>query len=260
MKKTTLTLLLTVSALLAVGCSATAQRKAAPGGYMDSGYSKTELEQMGVNTEHLFVLTEEQATYNGRRFSIKHPVDSLIATFGPGYRILLGKEHNAGYNRYFWDEIGFVALVSPEREVLEWNLHWEYLPKVAEYDYDDPDPSEVPARFFKGKILLNGVPLDNTSDYAAYCDNKEIQNRLIEMAKENGIERNYHKILYHCVSTGTILRYESFWHKLYFFDYSPFEDDTFFSYRVKLATETRRMHEIGMQYDVYTNPNFTDIF
>lgn len=259
MKKTTLPLLFVLSAVLAVGCGITS-RKAAPGGYMDSGYSKAELEQMGVNTEHLFVLTEERAAYNGKRFSIKHPVDSLLVIFGPESRILCGTEHNTGYDRYFWDEIGFTALVSPEREVLEWNLHWDYLPKTADYDYDNPDPSEVPARFFRGKILLNGVPLDNTSDYAAYCNDKEVQSRLLEMAKKNGIERNYDKILYHCVSSGTILRYESYWHKLYFFDYSPFEDDTFFSYRVKMTTETRRMHEFGMQYDVYTNPNFTDIF
>ena len=49
-------------------------------------------------------------------------------------------------------------------------------------------------------------------------------------------------------------------HKLYFFDYSAFEDTPFFSYRVKIATQTGSIHEFGMQYDIYTNPDFTDIF
>lgn len=259
MKKTILMLLLAVSAISTVGCGAAAS-KAAPGGYMDSGYSKAELNEMGVNTEHLFVLTEERAAYNGRSFSIKHPVDSLIATFGPDYRILPGDEYNDGYSHYFWDEIGFVALVSPEKEVLEWNLHWDYLPKTQEYDYDNPDPAFVPKKFFQGKILLNGFPLDNTSDYAAYCNDQALQNKLIEMAEERGIKKNFHKVLYHCVETGDVRRYETYWHKLYFFDYTPFDEDTFFSYRVKITTKTRRIHEFGMQYDVYTNPNFTDIF
>lgn len=253
MKTSILAILL---ALFSVGCNG--QNRAADSGYLGSGYTKEELEAMGVNTQHLFVFTEERATYNGRKFSIDIPIDSLIEVFGPCRRIVYGEEHNKGYDHYLWDEIGFVALVSPEKEVMQWSLHWEYLPKEAEYDYDNPDP--IPTRFFKGKILLNGVPLDNTSDYAAYCNDKQIQSRLIELAKKNGIERNYHKILYHCVATGSILRYESYWHKLYFFDYSPFEDDAFFSYRVKIATQTRKMHEFGMQYDVYTNPNFTDIF
>ena len=66
---------------------------------------------------------------------------------------------------------------------MEVSLHWDCLPKVEEYDYNDSDP--VPAKFFKGKMLLNGVPLDNTSDYAAYCNNKEVQERLREMARQN---------------------------------------------------------------------------
>ena len=45
-----------------------------------------------------------------------------------------------------------------------------------------------------------------------------------------------------------------------FFDYSAFEDTPFFSYRVKIATQTGSIHEFGMQYDIYTNPDFTDIF
>lgn len=245
-------------ALFSVGCSG--QNRAADGGYMGSGYTKEALDTMGVNTQHLFVFTEECATYNGRKFSIDMPIDSLIEVFGPCERVLYGQEHNTGYDHYFWDEIGMVSLVSPEKVVMEFCLHWDYLPKEKEYDYDDPDPAHVPAKFFKGKILLNGFPLDNTSDYAAYCNDKEIQNMLLEMAKKNGIVRNFHKILYHYVETGSILRYESWNHKLYFFDYSAFEDETFFAYNVKTATQTGRMHAFEMQYAVYTNPNFIEIF
>ena len=196
---------------------------------MDSGYTKEQLEAMGVNTEHLFVFTEV--------FSIDILIDSLIGVFGPCERIVYGEEYNKGYDHYLWDEIGFVALVSPEKKVMEVSLHWDCLPKVEEYDYNDSDP--VPAKFFKGKMLLNGVPLDNTSDYAAYCNNKEVQERLREMARQNGIVKNFDKILYH---------------------YSAFEDTPFFSYRVKIATQTGSIHEFGMQYDIYTNPDFTDIF
>lgn len=35
---------------------------------------------------------------------------------------------------------------------------------------------------------------------------------------------------------------------------------SFFSYRVKVVTKTGQIHEFGMQYAVYTNPNSIDIF
>ena len=44
---------------------------------MDSGYTKEQLEAMGVNTEHLFVFTEERATYNGKVFSIDQIYESI---------------------------------------------------------------------------------------------------------------------------------------------------------------------------------------
>ncbi len=37
----------------------------------------------------------------------------------------------------------------PKKKVMEVSLHWDCLPKVEEYDYNDSDP--VPAKFFKGK-------------------------------------------------------------------------------------------------------------
>lgn len=93
------------------GCSHATERS-----YMDSGYTKEQLEAMGVNTEHLFVFTEERATYNGKVFSIDILIDSLIGVFGPCERIVYGEEYNKGYDHYLWDEIGFVALVSPEKK------------------------------------------------------------------------------------------------------------------------------------------------
>ena len=123
------------------GCSHATERS-----YMDSGYTKEQLEAMGVNTEHLFVFTEERATYNGKVFSIDILIDSLIGVFGPCERIVYGEEYNKGYDHYLWDEIGFVALVSPEKKVMEVSLHWDCLPKVEEYDYNDSDP--VPAKYF----------------------------------------------------------------------------------------------------------------
>lgn len=256
MKRMILSFLL---AVFVVGCGGFGSREVTDNGYMDSGYTKEELEANGVNTEHLFVFTEERATYNGQLFSIDIPIDSLIKVFGPEDRILYGKDQNMGYNHYFWDEIGFVALVSPEKEVMQFNLHWDYLPKVNEYEYDDPDPAEVPAKFFKGKILLNGVPLDNTSDYADYCNNKEVQSLLRALARKEGIG-NYAECFYHYGFNSGLNRYHTSYHKLYCYDYTIFEDAPFFSYRVKIFTETGKMHEFGMQYDVYTNPDAVNLF
>lgn len=145
---------------------------------------------------------------------------------------------------------------------MQFSLHRDYLPKVKEYNYDSPDPAHVPAKFFKGKILLNGVALDNASDYAAYCNNKEVQSQLRKLARKKKI-RNYRECFYYNVITPSINRYESSYHGLYFFDYTTFGDaplrSPFFSYNVKIATETGQMHEFGMQYDVYTNPDFKNI-
>ncbi|MFV0328047.1 MAG: hypothetical protein ACK5LF_27370 [Bacteroides xylanisolvens] len=249
--------------IFVVGCIGIGSREVADNGYMNSGYTKKELEAKGVNTKHLFVFTEKCATYNGQVFSIGIPIDSLIKIFGPENRILYGKDGNVGYNNYFWDEIGFVALVSPEKEVMQFNLHWDYVPKEKEYDYDDPDPAEVPVNFFKGKILLNGVPLDNTSDYADYCNNKEVQSQLRKLARKEGI-RNYTKCFYNYGVNSGCNRYHSSYHKLYCFDYTMFEIDPLvapcFSYRVKIFTETGQIHEFGMQHDVYTNPDAIDLF
>lgn len=251
-------ILLFLLGIFTAACSGT--NVVADSGYLGSGYTKEELEAKGVNIRHLFVFTEQRATYNGRTFSIGIPIDSLITTFGPGYRTIYGKDYNTGYDYYCWDEIGFIAWASPEKVVIEFGLHWDYQQKEEEYQYNDPEPEYVPAKFFKGKILLNGVPLDNTSDYAAYCKDEEIQRRLLELARENGVKRNYHKCLYHFVETGSLNQYNSFYHKLFFFDYTAFGDDAFFSYKVKIATKTRQIHEFGMQYDIYENPNFITIF
>lgn len=258
MKKPILTLLLAVLALSLSRCGVFRGCKNDAGGYMRSGYSLKQLEKMGVNTQHLFVFTEQRATYNGKRFSIGHPVDSLIRLFGSDYRILRGTEYNAGYDHYFWDGIGFAALVSPEREVLEWNLHWQYLPKVAEYDYDDPDPALVPKAFFSGKVLLNGVPLDNTSDFAAFCNDEQLRNRLRKMARAHGIEND--AVCFYYYQPMTINRYQYASHDLYLFEYDGFGPATRFCYRMKIATKTGKMHEMGMEYGVFKNPDAIELF
>lgn len=87
--------------IFVVGCIGIGNREVADNGYMNSGYTKKELEAKGVNTEHLFVFTEKCATYNGQVFSIGIPIDSLIKIFGPENRILYGKDGNVGYNQLF---------------------------------------------------------------------------------------------------------------------------------------------------------------
>ena len=98
--------------IFVVGCIGIGNREVADNGYMNSGYTKKELEAKGINTEHLFVFTEKCASYSWLVFSRGIPIDSLIKKFGPENRILYGKDDNVGNNNYFWDKIGYVALVS----------------------------------------------------------------------------------------------------------------------------------------------------
>ena len=63
------------------GCSHATERS-----YMDSGYTKEQLEAMGVNTEHLFVFTEERATYG-------YPLNS----YGDDFGMTFEGPHNRGY-------------------------------------------------------------------------------------------------------------------------------------------------------------------
>ena len=58
--------------IFVVGCIGIGNREVADNGYMNSGYTKKELEAKGVNTEHLFVFTEKCATYNGQ--VLAHPI------------------------------------------------------------------------------------------------------------------------------------------------------------------------------------------
>ena len=145
---------------------------------MDSGYTKEQLEAMGVNTEHLFVFTEERATYNGKVFSIDILIDSLIGVFGPCERIVYGEEYNKGYDHYLWDEIGFVALVSPEKKVMEVSLHWDCLPKVEEYDFIPAVGKSNKEFWTEANTLAEEQDADMVLTYMA---------RMIQEAKSKGL-------------------------------------------------------------------------
>lgn len=82
---------------------------------MDSGYTKEQLEAMGVNTEHLFVFTEERATYNGKVFSIDILIDSLIGVFGPCERIVYGEEYNKDTTTIYGTKLASLPLSLPKK-------------------------------------------------------------------------------------------------------------------------------------------------
>lgn len=243
------------------GCSETKSTTIPENGYMNSGYTKEELTAMGVDTAHLFVFSDKQATYNGREFSIHLPLTSFQDVFGPYDRVVNGEGGNKGYDHYFWDEIGFCALVSPENQVINFDLHWDYITNKKPHERDDSD--EIPEKFFKSKILLNGYPLDNMSDLQSYCNDPQVKKQLLEWARAMW-SRNYEQFLYYYHPLQGFYRYNLVFHDLYLYDYSKFigvegEERPFFSYVMKVDSETDRLHSFGMQYGVFSNPNVPKI-
>ena len=235
--------------------------------YKNSGYTKEELITMGIDTLHVFVFTDRCAIYNGKLFSVHQPLDSFLQVFGSYNRIEYGTGVDEGYNQYFWDEIGFCAVATPEKFIMRFDLHWDHLPAEKEL-YERDDSSEIPAKFFKSKILLNGIPLDNTSDIKSFCENPQVRKLLREWARKAGYRLM--ECLYDYPFRQCFHRYNYLFHKLYVYDYKKmyankiFEQGDsgrpFFSYVIKIDTETGCMHSFGMGYDVYTNPYSIKLF
>lgn len=165
---------------------------------------------------------------------------------------------NKNYNDYFWDEIGLCVTSTPERYAMRISLHWEFVPDSTGRD-DEVD--EIPKSFFKGKVLLNGFPIDNTTDIKSYCENQAVRDHLKRLARKKGID-NYEECFYYYSDYSGFYRYNQVFHKLYLFDYERFrklsDDDElpFFSYLLKIYAETSKLHAIEVVYDVYTNPDF----
>lgn len=82
---------------------------------MDSGYTKEQLEAMGVNTEHLFVFTEERATYNGKVFSIDILIDSLIGVFGPASESYTEKSTTKDTTTIYGTKLASLPLSLPKK-------------------------------------------------------------------------------------------------------------------------------------------------
>ena len=54
-------------------------------GLYGTRYSRSELEEMGVNTEHLFIFDGDKITYNGKEFWPGMSIEEVTEIFGEPY-------------------------------------------------------------------------------------------------------------------------------------------------------------------------------
>lgn len=205
----------------------------------------------GVNTEHLFSFTETSMEYNGKLFSIHIPMDTIFKVFGPYSRMICDEGQSSGYRSYFWDNIGLVIVSSPEHIAISIEIHWDYLPPEPAGNEAD-DREDIPQGFFQGKILLNGIPLDNTSDIAAFCKNKEMNKEIKRLWRRVRPGRYFWECGYQFPEKCYFFRYNLLFHKLYLYDYTQFPDHPFFGYVLKMDDKTAKMHSFGVGYEVYS--------
>lgn len=214
-------------------------------------FAPVDYRKEGVNTEHLFSFTEASMEYNGKPFSIHIPMDSIFSIFGPYSRVMHGKGADIGYDSYFWDSMGLVIVSTPERIAMKINIHWDYLPPNLDTPGEVDDSEDIPQGFFKGKILLNGIPLDNTSDIATFCENEVMNKEINRLWKRVRPGRYFWECCYQ-FPDWCFFRYRCLFHKLYLYDYSGFAERPLFGYVMTLDNKTAKMHSFGVGYEVHT--------
>lgn len=139
------------------------------------------------------------------------------------------------------------------------------LSPAKEGSYETDDSNKTPTTFFKSKILLNSVPLDNTSDIESFCKNPHVLELQKEWDRKAGFRLNECRYFY--PDRGCFHRYTYLFHKLYVYDYEKMHEnkvfgqnaeklsfEPFFSYLMKLDSQTGCMHSFGMGYDIYSDP------
>ena len=140
-------------------------------GLYGTRYSRSELEEMGVNTEHLFIFDGDKITYNGKEFWPGMSIEEVTEIFGEPYtRTYKGKAFFHEYITYFWDDWG--VMVSTQlrdgiQTVMMVDIRWNLtIGKALELANDDDLQDLVksmkednPKTYFKGNILVGGVPL-----------------------------------------------------------------------------------------------------
>ena len=140
-------------------------------GLYGTRYSRSELEEMGVNTEHLFIFDGDKITYNGKEFWPGMSIEEVTEIFGEPYtRTYKGKAFFHEYITYFWDDWGVMVSTQLRNGIqtvmmvdIRWNLT---IGKALELANDDDLRDLVksmkednPKTYFKGNILVGGMPL-----------------------------------------------------------------------------------------------------
>lgn len=140
-------------------------------GLYGTRYSRSELEEMGVNTEHLFIFDGDKITYNGKEFWPGMSIEEVTEIFGEPYtRTYKGKAFFHEYITYFWDDWGVMVSTQLRDSIqtvmmldIRWNLTIdEGLEFASDNDLRDLAKrmkEDNPKTYFKGNILVGGVPL-----------------------------------------------------------------------------------------------------
>lgn len=212
-------------------------------------FAPVDYRKEGVNTEHLFSFTETSMEYNGKPFSIHIPMDSIFNIFGPYSRVTNGEGQSSGYKSYIWDNIGLVMVSCPEQIAISAEIYWDYLPPGNDQTSEEEERKHLPRNFFQGKILLNGIPLDHTSDLAAFCENKEMNKEIRRLWHQVRPGKYFWECCYQ-LPEWCFFRYRFLTHKLYLYDYSSFKEEPFFGYILKLDNKTTRMHSFQVGYEL----------
>lgn len=146
-------------------------------GLYGTRYSRSELEEMGVNTEHLFIFDDDKITYNGKEFWPGMSIEEVTEIFGEPYtRTYKGKAFFHEYIAYFWDDWG-VRVSTQLRDSIQtvmmvdirWNLTIdEGLEFASDNDLRDLAKrmkENCPKTYFKGNILVGGAPLGRNTNF-----------------------------------------------------------------------------------------------
>lgn len=174
-------------------------------GLYGTRYSRSELEEMGVNTEHLFIFDGDKITYNGKEFWPGMSIEEVTEIFGEPYtRTYKGKAFFHEYITYFWDDWG--VMVSTQlrdgiQTVMMVDIRWNLtIGKALELANSDnlrdlvkSMKEDNPKTYFKGNILVGDVPLGRMTNVKK--DFME-ENELIFFQRHRGDRIVEHRVLH----------------------------------------------------------------
>ena len=131
-------------------------------GLYGTRYSRSELEEMGVNTEHLFIFDGDKITYNGKEFWPGMSIEEVTEIFGEPYtRTYKGKAFFHEYITYFWDDWG--VMVSTQlrdgiQTVMMVDIRWNLtIGKALELANDDDLRDLVKSMKLKTFIIIGFI-------------------------------------------------------------------------------------------------------